>query len=212
MGVVRDAAAVAASHGLLDSNETEWSHALVVDWGASGLSVVEIVRDDGNGPAFVGASRRVPAAAGTLLEDSLAAHCATLLECRNRLPAGAVLRNVRAAARLREVAGAALRALSRAPTADVADDSVFEGLDLCATVSRARSKSAPPAAAVLRAAGNALRRAVCPPPDIVVAAGGVCDMPAAARTIREAVAASSSDPVEVVFSAPGVAADERAAV
>jgi len=222
VALVYDAAAAVLAHNnnaaptpqLPPSNNDNWKHCLVVDWGASGLTLSHIVRHYHHYSSLV-YTQHSKDCAGSLLLSALVSHSASLLERKHRLAAGEVAANQRAVAKLTLVAETALKTLARSNTANLAADGVYDGLDLNATVSRVRLETMPGVKKVLRLAKelcvSAWQRVSSSLPAeeeqervVVLVCGGVCQMPAAETMIKSVFGK--------VHSTVGTAMDESVAV
>lgn len=213
VGVVCDAAAAVLAYGLVDDHggvhdapillggaasghtngggatngataaHRDWRRALVVDWGASGLTLSRVDRAN-HGASSLVRYAHAPACAGEQLTAALLGHCATQLERKNGLERGSVLQNARAVSKLGAVCETAIRALGRTNAAPIAVDGVHEGLDLNCTVSRPRFEML--CGKVLREAEKKLQEFVGEEAfDVVLLCGSVCQMPAAEALMRK---------------------------
>lgn len=157
VGVLSDPAAVAVTHGLTgagglgsisldapggsgDPGPRKWSHALVVDWGASALTLSHLTNLGGNsGAVHLSHTIRNASCSGLSLSSLLVKHCASQFERRNRLPSGEVLLAKRSRGRLERACEDALRTLGQGGAGcSVVVDGLYEGLDLNVQVSRPR--------------------------------------------------------------------------
>ncbi|KAL3790226.1 hypothetical protein ACHAW5_004336 [Stephanodiscus triporus] len=201
MAVITDPAAVCVAHGLTETEHPRvidlaesnggapshhWKHALVVDWGASGLTATHICRRSPNS-SIITVERHVTetACSGTAIVTALAAHCASMFERKSRV--SGVLDSKKAFHRLEVACESAVRTLSRAPTVTVAVDGLFEGIDMNVPISRPRFDML--MSGILRQAENLLQAFAADEGasiefDVVLLAGNVCDMPSASNLIR----------------------------
>ncbi|KAL3821745.1 hypothetical protein ACHAXA_008481 [Cyclostephanos tholiformis] len=201
MAVITDPAAVCIAHGLTETEQPRvidlavsnsaappnyWKHALVVDWGASGLTATHVSRRSSNS-SIITVERYVTetACSGTAIVSALAAHCASMFERKSRV--SGVLNSKKAFHRLELACESAVRTLSRAPTVTVAVDGLFEGIDMNVPISRPRFDMM--MSGLLRQAENLLQAFATNENgavefDVVLLAGNVCDMPSASNLIR----------------------------
>ncbi|KAL9181486.1 hypothetical protein ACHAXT_010291 [Thalassiosira profunda] len=196
VAVISDPAAVCIAHGLTevvpgvidltDGNQTPsgWKNALVVDWGASGLTATHLTRPSANSSLLsVVRSVNDTSCSGTEIINALAKHCASMFERKSKVTG--VLESKKACHRLEMACESAVRTLSRAPTVTVAVDGLYEGIDMNVLISRPRfdmlmSGMLKKAEALLQTfAGEEGVKF-----DAVLLAGNVCDMPAASTMIR----------------------------
>mmetsp|Transcript_4571 Transcript_4571/g.11528 ORF Transcript_4571/g.11528 Transcript_4571/m.11528 type:complete len:572 (-) Transcript_4571:86-1801(-) len=198
MAVISDPAAVCIAHGLTENehrgtidlsaptNETSsnWKHALIIDWGASGLTATHISRTSSN-CSLLTIIKHVTdtSCSGTAIISTLAKHCASMFERKSRV--SGVMDSKKACHRLETACESAVRTLSRAPTVTVAVDGLYEGIDMNVPISRPRFDML--MSGILRKA-EALLQAFSEEEgvdfDIVLLAGNVCDMPSASNLIR----------------------------
>jgi L1 cell adhesion molecule like protein len=152
MGIITDPAAVCIAHGLTEIEPTgivdfaaskkeatssSWKHALIIDWGASGLTATHVNRTSSNS-SLIAIVRHVTetSCSGTAIVSALAAHCASMFERKNRV--SGVLDSKKSYHRLELACESAVRTLSRAPTVTVAIDGLFEGIDMNVPISKPR--------------------------------------------------------------------------
>ena len=153
VGVLTDPAAVCVAHGLTDEIDdvlslggadgagtaappAAWRHALVVDWGASGLRLSHVERLGSSRVLSLISSVSDPTLSGRALTDLLVRHCASQFERRSRV--AGVLESTRSRARLEAACESAIRTLARAASCQVTVDGLYEGMDLSVPVSRPR--------------------------------------------------------------------------
>ena len=201
MAIITDPAAVCIAHGLTETEHPRtidlagsnsatpsnyWKHALVVDWGASGLTATHVSRRSSNS-SIITVERHVTetGCSGTAIVNALAAHCASMFERKSRV--SGVLESKKAYHRLEVACESAVRTLSRAPTVTVAVDGLFEGIDMNVPISRPRFDMM--MSGLLRQAETLLQAfasdgGVAVEFDVVLLAGNVCDMPSASNMIR----------------------------
>jgi molecular chaperone DnaK (HSP70) len=197
MAVVQDPIAVAIAHGLTEiehpgvidlassSDESaSWKNVLVIDWGASGLTVTHITRTSSNS-SLLNIVKTVTDAScsGTSIISTLAKHCASMFERKTKV--SGVLDSKKAVHRLEIACESAVRTLSRAPTVTVAVDGLYEGMDMNVPISRPRFDML--VNGIIRKAEILLQTFVGEEEvefDFVLAAGNVCDMPSATTLIR----------------------------
>ena len=151
VGVLTDPAAVCLAHGLADATTastinlgsnssppgpSNWRHALVVDWGASGLTLSHVARMGSSHVLSVVSTAHDAALSGRTLTDLLVAHCASQFERKCRV--SGVLESKKSRARLEAACEIAIRTLGRATSCHVTVDGLYEGMDLNVPVSRPR--------------------------------------------------------------------------
>ena len=197
IGVLSDAAAICAAHGLTAAAPApDWTHALVIDWGASGLTLSSVRRLPG-GTLSVTASDRDVSCSGRNIADLLVKHCASQFERKNRV--SGMLDSRKAKMKLERACEDAVRTLGQggASNVTVTCDGLYEGLDLQVLVSRPRfdmlcGPTLRKARALLEASVKSLAEegtgedngsAVAPHFDAVLVAGSVGLMPAATAII-----------------------------
>jgi heat shock protein 1/8 len=194
VGVITDAAAVCIAHGLTEvdnsdaidlaaSNPDTWMNALVVDWGASGLTATHIRRTSPHSSILTIVKHATDTScSGTEIVNTVVSHCASMFERKNRV--SGVLDSVKAHHRLEVACESAVRALSRAPTTAVSIDGLYEGIDLNVPISRPRFDMM--ASGMLKKAETLLQSfsESTVKFDVVLLAGNVCDMPSATNLIR----------------------------
>lgn len=198
MGIITDPAAVCIAHGLTEIEHTgivdfaaskqetssSWKHALVIDWGASGLTATHVNRMSSNS-SLIAIVRHVTetSCSGTAIVAALASHCASMFERKSRV--SGVLDSKKAYHRLEMACESAVRTLSRAPTVTVAVDGLFEGIDMNVPISRPRFDML--MGGILQKAESLLQTFAAEESvefDVVLLAGNVCDMPSASNLIR----------------------------
>lgn len=198
MAVISDPAAVCIAHGLTeiehpgtidlsaptDETSSNWKHALIIDWGASGLTATHISRTSSK-CSLLTIIKHVTdlSCSGTAIIAALVKHCASMFERKSRV--SGVMDSKKACHRLEMACESAVRTLSRAPTVTVAVDGLYEGIDMNVPISRPRFDML--MSGILRKA-EALIQTFSEEEgvdfDIVLLAGNVCDMPSASNLIR----------------------------
>jgi len=162
VGVLTDPTAVCLAHGLADASASSpsaaalhlgsdshsnpqpppppgpshWRHALVVDWGASGLTLSHITRMGSSHILSLVSTTNDASLSGRTLTDLLVSHCAAQFERKCRV--SGVLESKKAKARLEAACEVAIRTLGRATSCHVTVDGLYEGMDLNVPVSRPR--------------------------------------------------------------------------
>ena len=202
MAIITDPAAVCIAHGLTETEiprvidladisgkppPNHWKHALIVDWGATGLTATHVCKKTINS-SIITIERSVTemACSGTAIVSALAAHCASMFERKSKV--SGVLESKKAFHRLEVACESAVRTLSRAPTVTVAVDGLYEGIDMNIPISRPRFDML--MSGILRQAETLLQAFVTDENgvaiefDVVLLAGNVCDMPSATNVIR----------------------------
>lgn len=195
VGVITNPAAVCIAHGLTeiensdaidlvaDTPSTNWMNALVVDWGASGLTATHMSRTSSNSSLLTVAKHATDAScSGTAIVNTLVSHCASMFERKNKVTG--VLDSVKSHHRLEIACESAVRALSRAATTSVSIDGLYEGIDLNVPISRPRFDMM--VSGLLKKAETLLQSFSedAGKFDVVLLAGNVCDMPSAVNLIR----------------------------
>ncbi len=200
LAIITDPAAVCIAHGLTETEQngiidfaaakvqtksSSWKHALVVDWGASGLTATHVSRVSYNS-SLIAIVRHVTeiSCSGTAIVAALASHCASMFERKSRV--SGVLDSKKAYHRLEIACESAVRTLSRAPNVTVAVDGLFEGIDMNVPISRPRFDML--MSGILQLAENLLQTFAGEELvefDVVLLAGNVCDMPSASNLIRK---------------------------
>ena len=198
MAIIADPVAVCIAHGLLENEpgivdlsatkcETTrpWKNALVVDWGASGLTATHICRTSTNS-SMLKIIRYVTddTCSGMAITSTLAKHCATTFERKNRV--SGLLDSKKACFKLNMACESAVRTLSRAPSVTVAVDGLFEGIDMSVPISRPRFDML--MSGILRKAETLLQTFTTSEKvdfDVVLLCGNVCDMPSCVNLIRK---------------------------
>lgn len=198
VGVITDPAAVCIAHGLTeiensdamdlvavspDTPSTNWMNALVVDWGASGLTATHMSRTSPNSSLLTVVKHATDAScSGTAIVNTLVSHCASMFERKNKVTG--VLDSVKSHHRLEIACESAVRALSRAATTSVSIDGLYEGIDLNVPISRPRFDMM--VSGLLKKAETLLQSFSedAGKFDVVLLAGNVCDMPSAVNLIR----------------------------
>mmetsp|Transcript_33602 Transcript_33602/g.61874 ORF Transcript_33602/g.61874 Transcript_33602/m.61874 type:complete len:571 (-) Transcript_33602:73-1785(-) len=198
MAVITDPAAVCIAHGLTEIDHpgiidlassksgtpSTWKNALVIDWGASGLTATHMCRTSTNS-SLLTIVRHVTdtSCSGTAIIAALAKHCASMFERKSRV--SGLLDSKKACHRLDMACESAVRTLSRAPTVTVAVDGLFEGIDMNVPISRPRFDML--MSGIMRKAETLLRTFTGEEAvnfDVVLLAGNVCDMPSASNLVR----------------------------
>lgn len=195
VGVITNPAAVCIAHGLTevensdaidlvaDTPSTNWMNALVVDWGASGLTATHMSRTSPNSSLLTVVKHATDAScSGTAIVNTLVSHCASMFERKNKVTG--VLDSVKSHHRLEIACESAVRALSRAATTSVSIDGLYEGIDLNVPISRPRFDMM--VSGLLKKAETLLQSFSedAGKFNVVLLAGNVCDMPSAVNLIR----------------------------
>lgn len=196
MAVVQDPIAVCIAHGLTEiehlgvidlasstDESASWKNVLVIDWGASGLTVTHIARTSSSSSLlYIVKTITDTSCSGTNIISTLAKHCASMFERKTKV--SGVLDSKKAVHRLEIACESAVRTLSRAPTVTVAVDGLYEGMDMNVPISRPRFDML--VNGIIRKAETLLQTFVGEKNefDFVLAAGNVCDMPSATTLIR----------------------------
>ena len=159
VGVLTDPAAVCLAHGLADASPStvelgsdnsaansnsnpnqpgpsNWRHALVVDWGASGLTLSHVTRMGSSNILSIVSTTNDASLSGRTLTDLLVSHCASQFERKCRV--AGVLDSKKSKARLEAACEIAIRTLGRATSCHVTVDGLYEGMDMNVPVSRPR--------------------------------------------------------------------------
>ena len=210
VGVISDAAAACLAYGHLDpkknSNESssylsihdkpklhdnfcDMSNILVIDWGASGLSLTNVALTQSYRPLLESKKNvMISECAGEHIISALITHCASLLERKHSsmIARGSVLKNTRSVTKLRAACVSAVKTLARTNVAQIAVDGVFEGLDLNISLSKPRFDML--CGKVLRIAEQKIREftnEIKENINVVLICGNVCLMPSAEALIRK---------------------------
>lgn len=205
IGVISNPAAICIAHGLTeieneavnlpDASKPEtpstWTNVLVVDWGASGLTVTHVCRtSSSSGLLSIVSHAKDESCSGIAIVDTLVSHCASMFERKNKV--SGVLESAKAHHRLEMACESAVRTLSRAPTTTVTVDGLYEGMDASVPISRPRFDMM--INGILRKAETLLSSFTGEGKqyDAVLVAGNVCDMPSATSLIRTKLFPNSS--------------------
>ena len=195
MAVVQDPIAVCIAHGLTEiehpgvidlasstDESASWKNVLVIDWGASGLTVTHITRTSSSSSLLnIVKTITDTSCSGTNIISTLAKHCASMFERKTKV--SGVLDSKKAVHRLEIACESAVRTLSRAPTVTVAVDGLYEGMDMNVPISRPRFDML--VNGIIRKAETLLQTFVGENEfDVVLATGNVCDMPSTTTLIR----------------------------
>jgi len=198
MAVISDPAAVCIAHGLTENEHpgvidlaapkaqtsSTWKHALVIGWGASGLTATHICRKSASSSLLTIVKQVSDATcSGTDIIAALGKHCASMFERKNKV--SGLLDSKKACHKLEIACESAVRTLSRAPTVAVAVDGLFEGIDMNVLISRPRFDML--MSGILRKAETLLQTFTGDEGvdfDVVLMSGNVCDMPSATTLIR----------------------------
>lgn len=182
-----DSATAAATANLASlSLHSKWNNCLVIDWGASGLSLTHLTSNTTDhttaNPMLVTIQRHhlEPKCAGKLIVSALLSHCATLMERKNPgvIPRGAILKHARAVAKLTTACETAIKTLARTNMAQIAADGVYEGIDLNCTLSKPRFEML--CGTLIKVADHTIKEFTNDSTfDVVLMCGNVCQMPAA---------------------------------
>jgi heat shock protein 1/8 len=188
LGVLDDASAICVAHGLT-APQTHAS-ALVVDWGASGLTATR-VHVQGGMLHVVDSSSSGSELGGEAFVELLMGHCASQFDRKNRLQGeDKVLESKRAKERLRAECDGALRTLSRAGSVTVTIDGLHQGLDMTVPVSKPRfdmlcNKLLQQAETTLQKMSFHTTTENQQLPEVVLLAGNVSCMPAAQALVEK---------------------------
>jgi molecular chaperone DnaK (HSP70) len=168
VGVIADPAAVCIAHRLTDASSTLRSNILVIDAGASGLTISHLSSNGTSRIFSLVSYRRLEEVSGQALVALLAKHVALQFERKNRIPAGDVWDSKKARFRLLQACEPALQSL-KTSTIHVTIDGLYEGKDCHVEVSKPRWEmiSGP----LLRKAQTFLQACVSLQPDTVLLAG-----------------------------------------
>lgn len=218
VGVLTDPAAVCLAHGLADAypstvelgsdnsaansnskqpGPSNWRHALVVDWGASGLTLSHVTRMGSSSILSIVSTTNDSSLSGRTLTDLLVSHCASQFERKCRV--AGVLDSKKSKARLEAACEIAIRTLGRATSCHVTVDGLYEGMDMNVPVSRPRfdmlcGPSLRKAEAQVKAIKEALAgREGGASFDVVLLAGNVSLMPSVKAMIDRLFPAASED-------------------
>ena len=178
--LLTDPAAICIAHGLTDANsnsKSNWKTSLVIDWGASGLKCSMVQNVGRSGMLEVTRTATNCDLNGRKMTSVLVQHCASMFERKTRCPG--ILDSKKAVSKLHTACESAFKTLSRANTATIMCDGVYEGMDLNVPLSRPRLEML--CSAAIKSARGFITE-FCGGSnndiDVVLAAGNVCEMPA----------------------------------
>ena len=148
--LISNAAAVCVAHGLTEynteslSNGNEqaeppknWNKVLVVNWGASGLTLSSIKRTSPlNSILEVLDVKTESSCGGNAIVRLVMNHCATIFHQKHRIDY--LMDSKKSVAKLRLACEEAIRTLCRASTAHIMIDGLIEGIDLNMSISKPR--------------------------------------------------------------------------
>jgi len=136
LSVITHPVAIAHAHNLFQEKNLR-RNVLVVDWGASALSLTNLCITAGM--AQIQDHKEEASLSGKNIVSLLVKHIAELFERKNRgVPPGEVLSNKKAKAKLEVAAEDALRSFGYSPKVTITIDGLFEGMDCHVDVMLAR--------------------------------------------------------------------------
>lgn len=218
VGVLTDPSAVCLAHGLADASPStvelgsdnsaansssnqpgpsNWRHALVVDWGASGLTLSHVTRMGSSNILSIVSTTNDASLSGRTLTELLVSHCASQFERKCRV--AGVLDSKKSKARLEAACEIAIRTLGRATSCHVTVDGLYEGMDMNVPVSRPRfDMLCGPSLRKAEAQVKAIKEALAGSDggasfDVVLLAGNVSLMPSVKAMIDRLFPAASED-------------------
>lgn len=168
VGIISDPAAICISHRLTDTSSVLRSNILVIDAGASGLSVSHL-RTNGTSRILSLVSHvRLEEVSCEALVTLLAKHVASQFERKNRVPAGDIWDSKKARLKLLQACESSLQSLQTS-TIHITIDGLYEGMDCHIEISKPRWEMV--SGPLLRKAQAFLQEHISLQPDTVLLAG-----------------------------------------
>ena len=169
LAVITEPIAIAHAHGLFEKNSdvsSNWKNVLVLDWGASSLTLTHLQHLGSTGIASIQETKSESKSCGLNILNILVGHAAEIFErnCRNMIPRGETLQNKKAKAKLEVACEDALRSFGYSPKAQVTIDGLIDGIDCQVEIMLARFEML--LTPMLRTAEGMIR-------DFVTSSGGV---------------------------------------
>jgi molecular chaperone DnaK (HSP70) len=168
VGVITDPAAVCIAHRLTDSSSALRSNILVIDAGASGLSISHLSSNGTSRIFSLVSHRRLEEVSGQALVALLAKHVASQFERKNRIPTGDVWDSKKTRFKLLQACEPALQSL-KTSTIHITIDGLYEGMDCHVEISKPRWEMV--SGPLLRQAQAFLQEFESLQPDTVLLAG-----------------------------------------
>ena len=143
LAVITEPMAIAHAHGLFDKNSdvsSNWKNVLVLDWGASSLTLTHLQNLGSTGIASIRETKSESKSCGLNILNILVGHAAEIFErnCRGMIPRGETLQNKKAKAKLEVACEDALRSFGYSPKAQVTIDGLIDGIDCQVEIMLAR--------------------------------------------------------------------------
>mmetsp|Transcript_14499 Transcript_14499/g.22666 ORF Transcript_14499/g.22666 Transcript_14499/m.22666 type:complete len:544 (-) Transcript_14499:18-1649(-) len=188
VGLLTDAAAVCVAHGITDltnkHHQKQYKHILVVDWGASGLTLTQFRSCGSSGMLQQVSSQRDTSLQASIFVNTLAKHVASQFERKNKFPSGEVFENSKARVKLISACETALKTMSNSNNANapvhVTIDGLYEGVDCHIPISRPRWDML--CSRLLKSAQGTLE-SLAFQGDAVLVSGSVVSMPSAKQVV-----------------------------
>lgn len=199
IGVITHPMAIGHAHNLFDSNckRPEWKNALIVDWGASALTLTHLVKLGSTETVSILNTKSQKTLNGQNILSMLVSHVAELFErsSRGMVPRGETLLNKKAKMKLEVECEDSIRSLGYSPKVHVTIDGLFEGIDCHVEVMLARFEML--IGGILRSADQMIRAFMAENKvayDVVIGAGGVLRMKCVEQMMNRLFAMNGSSP------------------
>lgn len=143
LAVITEPMAIAHAHGLFDEDldsSRKWKNVLILDWGASSLTVTHLQNLGSSGMASINETKSESKSCGLNILNILVSHAAEIFErnTRGAIPRGETLQNKKAKAKLEVACEDALRSFGYSPKAQVTIDGLIDGMDCQVEIMLAR--------------------------------------------------------------------------
>ncbi len=144
LAVITDPVAIAHAHGLFDDDNSEksrkWNNVLVVDWGASSLTLTHLQNLGSTGITSIQDTHSESKFCGVDILNILVSHTAEIFErsTRGAIPRGETLQNKKAKAKLEVACEDALRSFGYSTKVQVTIDGLIDGIDCQVEIMLAR--------------------------------------------------------------------------
>lgn len=205
LAVITEPVAVCMAHGLLISTTSatysfppppSWNTCLILDWGASGLTITNLQRINSHTDMVTIASHTHDTTiSGERIIELVLQHVIQQFERKHRLTSVSKTLPIKAHSQLHMVCTHALKTLVRTSTAHITIDSFYEGIDLIVPFSRPRLDMivAPFLQRMEQMVLAELLKITSIPAtadhnsilDIILLSGGVCEMPSVKERIKK---------------------------
>jgi len=217
IGVITHPVAIAHAHGLFetaDTPEISWKNTLVLDWGASSLSLTHLKKVGSTQTTSIMRSEEHTVSCGLNILDMLVKHTAEIFErgSRGMIPRGETLQNKKAKAKLEVACEDVLRSLGYSTKARVTVDGLIDGIDCHVEVMLARFEML--LGHTLKTAEKAIQDVIASSGvqfDVVLGAGGVMRMKCV-QTLINRIFSRENDAIWRGKSTADVAPEEAAAI